>query len=322
MTTNQVLSDICLAKQLISTNSQYPNKNAQVPNYFLNLYPFTNENLTGCLQNFNIPNRCILTLGSSADHALNFISQGSPDITLLDLNPFVKYYYDLKVAAIHTLSRDAFLDFFSRPAFSFPEPSNNCFNEKDYSKLSLSLPKDSKLFWDTLFNTYSNKFLKKHLFMKEELPKKMLIKNNPYLATDNYHRLPSQLAKTNLLFLQDNILNLTNLSATYDIIYLSNVFDYIFSFRFTKLPSGNYEMHSSVAKEYLNFLKQVITKLNPHGHLFFHYMWDIYNNNYQYYSSLDKILAPHDDITKLTFPGSNHFRDEQDSIYVYTKKLK
>lgn len=317
---NQVKAHLELAKKTIDDNYHNPKKNAQSSNYFLNLYSFTNENLSDCLKKYNFSNQHILTLGSSADQAINFISQGSTNVTLLDLNPFVKYYYDLKIATIFTLSRDAYLDFFCQSSIGFPNP--NIFNEKDYYKLSLYLPKDSKLFWDTLFNTYNGKFLKKHFFMKDELSKKELIKNNPYLLPDNYQNLPSKIEKSNLQVIQDNILNISNIQNNYDTIYLSNVLDYLFTYYFTKLDNNDYQMNPSVVKKYLDFINQTINKLTPNGHLFFHYMWDIRNYCYQYYSAFDQILFPNKNLNKLTFPGSNHLKDEQDSIYVYTKKLK
>lgn len=322
MLENQVKTHLELAKKTIDDNYHNPNKNAQSSDYFLNLYSFTNENLSACLKDYNFTNNHVLTLGSSADQVLNFISKGSTDVTLLDLNPFVKYYYDLKTAAIFTLSRDAYLDFFCQPPLSFPNHNYHPLNEKDYYKLSLLLPKDSKIFWNTLFNNYNGKFLKKHFFMKDELSKKHLIKNNPYLSHDNYQSLPSKLEKSNLLFIQDNVINIPNIPNNYDVIYLSNVLDYLFTYYFTKLDNQEYQMHPSVAKNYLNFISQNIDKLTPNGLLFFHYMWDIRNYGYQYYSGFDKLLLPRENINKLIIPGSNHFNDEQDSIYVYTKKLK
>lgn len=322
MTNHQVTKDIAFAHEVINDNSHHPNKTAQSPNYFLKLYPFTNENLSSSLKNYQFNNHHILTVGSSADQALNFIFKGANHLTLMDVNPFVKYYFDLKTSAIFNLDRETFLNFFYHSPISFPSLGNgNFLNDKDYYQLSLSLPQDSKLFWDTLFNTYSPSVIQKHFFMKGELSKKELIKNNPYLQVDNFNQLRHQLTKSNLIFLEDNILNIANLHQTYDDIYLSNVLDYLFTFQFTK-TGDNYEMHSTVTKEYLQFLKLVITKLNPGGVLFFHYMWDIYNNRYQYYSAFDKMIAHHPNVTKLTFSGSHHLKDELDSLYIYTKKLK
>jgi len=321
MTKNQLSKDIELAKSIIEENAHNKNKNAQSPNYFLNLYAFTNENLSGCLQNCSFSSSQVLTLGSSADQIFNFTSRNALDITLLDINPFTKYYYDLKKSAILNLSRDAYLDFFSQPSFNLTNHHSNSFNEQDYYKLSLYLSKESKIFWDTLFNTYSNKFIRKYLFMKNELPKKHLIINNPYLLPDNYQKLPLQIEKSHLHIIEDNVLNIANHEKNYDIIYLSNVLDYLFSFYFTKLDNNEYKMHPDVANKYLSFINEIINKLNPQGTLFFHYMWDINNYYYRYYSSFDKVIIPNKNFSKLIFPGSNHFPNEKDSIYVY-KKIK
>ena len=54
------------------------------------IYPFTTENLNGYMNKLDFKNKKVLTVGSSADQILNVFLLGCKDITLLDINPFVK----------------------------------------------------------------------------------------------------------------------------------------------------------------------------------------------------------------------------------------
>ena len=75
------------------------------------IYPFTTENISGYINYFNLTDKSLLTVGSSGDQVINAIMHGCKDVTLLDMNPYAKYYYYLKAASILCLNKDNFLDF-------------------------------------------------------------------------------------------------------------------------------------------------------------------------------------------------------------------
>ena len=79
-------------------------------NGFNKLYSFTTENIKDYISSFDLNNKSLLTVGSSADQAINAILNGCKDVTIMDINPFVKYYFNLKKAGMLTLDYKQFMD--------------------------------------------------------------------------------------------------------------------------------------------------------------------------------------------------------------------
>ena len=65
---------------------------------------FANENIKGYIKRFPLEDKKLLTVGSSADTVINASLYGCKDITLYDICPYVKYYYDLKIASLLSLN--------------------------------------------------------------------------------------------------------------------------------------------------------------------------------------------------------------------------
>ena len=61
---------------------------------------------------FDLKDKSLLTVGSSGDQVINASLKNCKDITVLDINPFTKYYFNLKKAAILTLKYEEFCKFF------------------------------------------------------------------------------------------------------------------------------------------------------------------------------------------------------------------
>ena len=74
--------------------------NKRNDNIYMRLYSFTTENIKGYIKYFDLKDKNLLTVGSSGDQILNSYFEGCRDITLLDINPFAKYYVNLKIAGI------------------------------------------------------------------------------------------------------------------------------------------------------------------------------------------------------------------------------
>ena len=135
---------------------------------FYKIYPFTTENINGYIDNFSLEGKSLLTVGSSCDQLLNAILKGSVDITLLDICPYVKYYYYLKVVSLLHLTRTEFLEFFRY--IDFPELylyNQNVFKREIFEKIKMDLrilDYESYLFWDELFQVYGSIGLRKKLF--------------------------------------------------------------------------------------------------------------------------------------------------------------
>ena len=79
---------------------------------FFWIYPFTTENINGYIDLFDLKDKSLLTVGSSADQAIIANLKDCKDITILDINPLTKYYFNLKKAGILTLGYEEFCKFF------------------------------------------------------------------------------------------------------------------------------------------------------------------------------------------------------------------
>jgi hypothetical protein len=79
---------------------------------FQQIYPFTNENISGYIDYFDVQNKNIMTVGSSLDQTLNAILYNCQDITVLDINSYTKFYYYLKMSTILVLTLEEYLNFF------------------------------------------------------------------------------------------------------------------------------------------------------------------------------------------------------------------
>lgn len=195
-------------------------------NGFSELYSFTTENISGYINSFDLKEKSLLTVGSSGDQALNAIVKCCKDITVLDINPYTKFYYYLKVAGIIELSKDEFLEFFKYK--SYPKvfrDNNNVFNKKSYDKLKMTLrllDYESYLFWDELINNYSGEKLRKQLFSMDEDRTEVIEKANLYLDNYIFENLKSKLTHIFPNFITGNIFQ-DEVSQLFDVIWLSNI---------------------------------------------------------------------------------------------------
>ena len=76
------------------------------------IYLFTNENVTGIMNNIDLSNKRILLPQASGDQVFDFLLESNTNITTFDINILSYYFFELKKAAIISLTRDEFIDFF------------------------------------------------------------------------------------------------------------------------------------------------------------------------------------------------------------------
>ncbi|MDO5557373.1 MAG: DUF3419 family protein [Clostridia bacterium] len=234
---NNLSRNLEIAKDYILNTPVFPTQEQQFSNI---LYPFTTENLSGYL-NENMSNKRILTVGSSGDQALNYILLGSTDITVLDLNIYSKYYFNLKKAAILTLDYDDYLDFFINYDTAFKQ-NNHKFNKNVFNLIASQLDYEDFQFWNTLFENFSGKDIRDTLFSKDENKRECIIKSNPYLqSNNNYTSLKKIICNANVKFLVGDILQYQKyLTSKFDYINLSNIALYLI-FMFQENHLENYK---------------------------------------------------------------------------------
>lgn len=189
------------------------------------IYKFTNEYIN-CYKNYLQNKEKVLTVTASGDHIFNAILYGSKKIISFDISRFPKYFFELKKAAILSLTREEFLDFF--------------INEKVYDKIldydvfckiKNNLDDDSKSFWSNLFNYYEGgELYNSSLFSRELVTPSIVIERNPYLKDNNYKKLQQQLKNVKIKHITGNIIDLSkSLDEDFDLILLSSIFYYGFN---------------------------------------------------------------------------------------------
>lgn len=285
---------------------------------FSKIYPFTTENIAGYIKYFDLVDKSLLTVGSSGDQAINSILNGCDDVTLLDVNPYAKYYYYLKLAAIICLDIDEFLEFlrFKDCPRVFSD-NKNVFNKKGFEKIKetlSSLDYESFLFWNELFKTFRPIDIRNNLFSLDEDRTYVITGCNSYLESEkkyNETRNRINLVKPN--FINGDLFKL-DLNNKYDNIWLSNIGTYL-------------------SRESVKDMTDIMSKLlNDNGQLMISYLYQTkedtkYQEDWSPIYSLDKLfdLLKEYNSSLISFIGTQglKFKDKnmKDSILVYRKHL-
>lgn len=197
---------------------------------FSKIYPFTTENISGYISNFDLNNKSLLTVGSSGDQVINPTFYNCKDITVIDICPYTKFYFYLKKSALLTLNYNQFLNFFCYNDFPKTFEDNiNAFNIKSYKKIYSVLrllDYESFLFWDELFSLFDPIIIRKRLFSTDEEKIKVLKKMNLYLKNEkNFNSASKFIKNVSPNFIIDNI-NKVNINRKFDNIFLSNIGQY------------------------------------------------------------------------------------------------
>lgn len=246
---------------------------------FTRIYPFTTENIKGYLDKIELQDKDVLTVGSSSDQILNSFLYGGSKVDSIDINPFVKYYYNLKKEGIKSLSIDEFEGYFCYKDYIKLDIDNpQAFNIGIYRKIRDNLDKDSRLFWDKLYMRFNGIDIRRYLFSDDELRVNVLKRINPYLINDNYNKLKTMINNFNPLFINKNINE--NISGKYDYIFLSNIAQYL-------------EYNDTSLIKYKELIDKLNNNLKDNGSIIMAYLYDIdYNlkyDNKHIIFNLDKI---------------------------------
>ena len=174
---------------------------------FSKIYPFTTENISGYISNFDLNNKSLLTVGSSGDQVINPTFYNCKDITVIDICPYTKFYFYLKKSALLTLNYNQFLNFFCYNDFPKTFEDNiNAFNIKSYKKIYSVLrllDYESYLFFDELFNLFDSKTIKENLMDFDESRNGVICGYNNYLRNEiTYNILKKELHNISFKFIK------------------------------------------------------------------------------------------------------------------------
>ena len=284
---------------------------------FSQIYPFATENISGYIDKFDLKDKSLLTVGSSGDQVINAILYGCKKISVLDINPYTKFYYYLKIASILDLNLEEFMMFlrFKRYPSTFKD-NKNVFNRQLYNKIKTTLRNldyESYLFWDELFQSFNPIDIRSNLFSLDEDHNRIITKSNPYLQNqDSYELVRNKLKTISPTFIIEDLFKV-ELQEKYDNIWLSNIGTYL-SRHFVKI------MTDKLAKS-----------LNNNGQPLISYLYKTtkdtkYHDDWSPIYDLEKVffLLKEYNPNLISFIGVDGLKfedsDSKDAILVYRKQ--
>ena len=187
------------------------------------IYKKTNERLQDILDIFSDKENILCVIGSG-DQILNAILNRPQKIDAFDISIYPKYFLELKIAAIKTLTREEFIDFFIN---DINYKKEDYYDDLFYEKIIKELDGDVRDFWKYLFdfNDWYDIY-NSMLFSTEPVIKEYALVQNKYLNEEEYYKLREILKTTKINYIQSDILNL-DIDDNYDLIYLSNIIQYV-----------------------------------------------------------------------------------------------
>ena len=223
----------------------------------LEVFLFSNENVAGYLDNFDLSGKTILTVGASGDHAFECYARGAKHVDTFDINYRQKTIIELKNHMIKNIPYEDFLEFFFT--------KGRFFDIKIIQPIMSQFSPSLRMFLD-LYYSMGNAGRK--LFAYHGQLDIMTHYDNKYYSNEErYNSLRSKLPN-NISFKH---LDITGLSTTfkrkYDVILLSNIFD----FQHSEISDG-YQALNQFYNETLCDLAQNNLKSDG-GIIILEYMW-------------------------------------------------
>ena len=248
-----------LEKSIKLLNNHVLNKDV-----YMKIYSFTTENINGYIDLFDLYNKSLLTVGSSGDQILNSYYNGARDITLLDINPFAKYYVNLKIAGIISLTYQEFQEFFFK--WINKEYNNKRYNLNLFKKIKKNLKAidyESYYFFQHIFKNYKRDIISNFLMNDDLCIDKVIKETNNYLKNEeSFNKLKKILNNISFKFINKDIFTYQS-SNKYDNIFLSNLCTTVNLYEYRDL-----------------LIKLKNNNLNINGAMLILYLWNInYNSN-------------------------------------------
>lgn len=213
--------DIVIAQQIVSNsyNNFYEKTHFHSES---EIYKTTNERIS-CYMDYLTGKKNVLSVIASSEQILNCILNGTLNIDCFDISTFPKYFLYLKLAAILTLSRKQYINFF------YGDIVPNDKYDEYYDLIREELSGDNRRFWDSLFNYFDwCEIYNSTLFSSDLFFASNVIRENMYLQGKNYDKLRSLIRGVNFNIHTGDIMDLVgNFKSEYDLVYLSNIINYV-----------------------------------------------------------------------------------------------
>lgn len=209
-------------------------------------YLTSNEQLDKYLPQIGVAGKKIATVGSSGDQVLNSLLYGCKDITLIDANVLSEAYIEYKMALIKTYS---FED------FRYVMFDDKCiFDWMVYSQISHHLSKDVKQFFDEIMLLQEETEYRSAHYYQEFSDLNILngvVNHLPHTEfSEFYHSKEAYKKLQAILRAKDYKLSYIvsrledfpkRLPEKYDVILLSNIYDYVFKPKFKSILNKLYQ---------------------------------------------------------------------------------
>lgn len=217
---------------------------------------FTNENVSGYVNNIkqDLNGARVLSVCASGDHAFTFYDAGAKQVDTFDINYAQKMVYELKNTMIHKLPYHEFMAFFyGKESF---------FNRKIIAPIWNDFSDALKIYLEVFYSTNLSSARRMFVYGRA-------IKNPGVTYTESrteYNSLRHKLPK-DINFLHSDLESLPQkLNAKYDLVVLSNIFDYMY----LDAPTTQ----AALMKFYADILLPIVkNNLNPGGKITFEYLW-------------------------------------------------
>lgn len=183
------------------------------------VYTMTNENVASFKQLYNFDMANVLTVLGSGDQYFTSLLNGASEVSVFDVNYTAWLFFRIKFKAIRVLDYNDFVKLFIYRKFNDIDIYNKMYNHLTYDELN---------YYVYLANQVNNNYRYCECFHPNTLlrvnDKERLI---PYIDVDNYYRLKEIISKRKLpKFYLGDFMKLP-IKSGYDIILLSNIYDYV-----------------------------------------------------------------------------------------------
>ncbi|MBQ8729125.1 MAG: DUF3419 family protein [Alphaproteobacteria bacterium] len=250
------------------------------------VYLFTNENISGTLKTAgDISGARVLTVGASGDHAFESYLAGAKSVDTFDINSAQKNVIELKKHMIKHLEYGQFMDFFFDKQNFFNQqilrPIQHHFSDDLKQFLAVQSDGNNRTNFKYLgacaadYNIKNLQYISNEqnfCALRDKLPEKI-----PFMHCDisklyatmtyNVQRYGcNYLNSTEYLKNPDLPLMYVNLSKKYDLVLLSNIFDYLFP-KERDMEDKFIQMHRQILGVLLS------NHMKRSGRIYFHYIW-------------------------------------------------
>ena len=187
------------------------------------VYKKTNERLQDMPDILENKKKVLCVIGSG-DQLLNVLLSEPEKVDAFDISVFPRYFLELKIAAIKTLSREEYISFFID---DIDHRREDYYDDLFFERIAPLLGEEERTFWQYLFD-YNDWYdiYNSMLFSSEPVIKSYALTQNKYLGEEEYYKLREILKSTKIRYITSDVLEL-EIDDEYDLIYLSNIDQYV-----------------------------------------------------------------------------------------------